>query len=586
MPTSVFVWHLSQPCARWTLMSCAGTGTASHTIPFLLPNVLVALTAAGVQPDGRHLDAAARFGCMSACRWFIEDDRLGPDQHYWSQLLSTGARSGHRAICDWCLDQAAHVPATGKALSSHALVLGASSAACGGYVALMTWLLQLAEELAEAEAEAGTATEALRKKALRDELVPATLAGCDLPTVLQLSDRCGLTTQGIPPAWKKGASCALANALRSRGKDWREKAEWLMARAGGDWGFGDWDVQQRLACAAVDHHPLEEAAERLTWLGDKGCPYEPCALACVITSGNTPALRWLLANGLTPDSLDLETRHRSDVGAAAARGHVAMLEALRQATSAWSLELWGAVLTGAAGLGCLVVLRWAAAQLGPDRLARLVADRMRDASVFNAAVKSGCAEAMRWVYDVGVRSRRGCAMEEFAWTCAVLSRSEAAVAFLAEVDCPQPRLGEPYQSAIEGRDWHMLPALAEAGLDFGPTRTTLYARALCCCASAQVLQWLAEEAGVDARAGEAEAGTVLREYLGSEYDSDEEEAEKEEEEWAEAAMEATEEGMEAEVTRRRRRRERGWWWGPEGRVVQGRGRRHGHHTGYGQWGPA
>ncbi|KAG2500809.1 hypothetical protein HYH03_001571 [Edaphochlamys debaryana] len=63
-----------------------------------VPNLEVALAAAGPAPQQEHLDAAASAGALDACRWLAAPGRIERGVS-WPQVLSAAAQGGQRGVC-------------------------------------------------------------------------------------------------------------------------------------------------------------------------------------------------------------------------------------------------------------------------------------------------------------------------------------------------------------------------------------------------------------------------------------------------------------------------------------------------------
>ncbi|KAG2500473.1 hypothetical protein HYH03_002039 [Edaphochlamys debaryana] len=423
-----------------------------------------------------------------------------------------------------------------------------------GHVDLLGWLLREASRLADAEAEAEAVGEAWGREEARKHLVSSALVGCDLATVLELWDWCGLDTLGVHPGWVSGGwRHVVAAALRSP-RDWRQKAEWVVERAT--------EMRQLALKPTVDlfeaalrpfpGHIPADSEERVAWLEGQGCRPDSSVLSSAVRAGDMAAFRMLRSRGVSLHSVISDVANfRGVITAAAQAGHLEMLQELRvqasRAAVGWGQHQWDAVLSSAASGGRLPILEWAGGCMTAGELRNI-----RREEVFRSAARSGSVAAMTWALE------HGCTADEEAWSCAVESGCEAAVDFLTTLGCPQPVTGEPYEKALEGRGWRLLLALHWAGVSFGPRRSRLYGLALAGGAPPDVLRWLEREAGADPRAGAAEAKTLHAcceacEESAEQWAADER-AQADEEVEAKADRD-----VEAEVERARRRHERGRW---------------------------
>ncbi|KAG2490113.1 hypothetical protein HYH03_011419 [Edaphochlamys debaryana] len=479
-----------------------------------LANLRVALTAAEAKlEDCSRLHAAAAGGYLETCRWLVDPSftkefsaERKPLSVSWPSLLNCAARSGQRAVCEWCLEQCKDVPdwnsrsmfpwvATNmergiKAKyirSSYALGSAACSAARGGHEGLTEWLLQQAAELAAAEA--GTRGEACGKEVIEQDLGPAALKGCDLAFVAKLTAPCGPGQPPYLPAhWpNKGGWPLLAAALFSRGLDWRSKVEWLLAR-GTQVLYTDRYIQCRLYQTGVEEPLLEALPERFDWLRNQGCsPVGSNALKTALRKGSAQAVGWLLANGAVSNAHDA-MMFLEAIWHAAVSGHLPALQALREGMELGPAH-WNPLLHGAAKGGQLRVLTWAAECLPPDALATQL-----NAKTFRLAALAGDPAVLRWMRE------HGAAWEPRAWLTGVGSGTEAVVEVLGELGCPQPAPDLIYGVALEKGQWRQLPVLRRAGVTLGPQPAAILALAALNRAPKHVRIWILDEAGIEPQA--------------------------------------------------------------------------------------
>ncbi|KAG2485906.1 hypothetical protein HYH03_015350 [Edaphochlamys debaryana] len=512
------VLRLSQPVPTWAFADHWGSKRSCRALTWaqrrqlveltarsdVVPNLETALAAAGLLPAEDLVLVAARAGALESCRWLVqrqglEAQHLGPRPdaqgwrpNQWEQILTHASRGGHRHVCEWALEQ----PDLGTALTaevrSRLAAKVASEALAGGHTELGDWLLETGEgskgiassanaggrdsedtedtEDSEDSSDSSDSSDSREENCTWNELYYAALRGCPLPAVQELfqqRDGDGRPTMGW---WH------LQAVLCSR-VDWRAKAEWLL-------GCGaeltqeayDWCAEEACLGDSVDARD-RACVERFQWLKERGCVppkgwevhawgASACVRACV-RAGLAAALHWLFGEGPRVWRVldELRPAPAPAVDAAAHAGHLAVLQRLHAARC--PLEPERLALMAALG-GRVHVLRWAL-----EDLRWQCPWKQRSALLFSAAARSGSVEALRYL-----QAQRGCAMGRGAWVPAVRSGCEAAVKLLAELGCPKPRGGEPYDDALQAGEFRILPLLASAGLGLGRNRRYLMKMAI------------------------------------------------------------------------------------------------------------
>ncbi|KAG2488241.1 hypothetical protein HYH03_013232 [Edaphochlamys debaryana] len=434
------------------------------------------------------LQAAARAGRLEACQWIY---RRGPSTlrepgphslqqqrrgGYLRAALEAGARGGHRAVCEWALQEPTPPPADpgSPAWSLEAV----EEAARGGHVELLDWLLSVRPDTCP---EPGLS-----------HVLACAAEGCALPAFRQLCARQdGL---GALCAWERWR--VLNHAVGSSLPDWEAKAEWLMCQ-GCELGTSavlSWAVIR--ATAAL---PEEEAAERLRWLEARGAPLEgPEALRAAVETGHAAAARHLLGLGVR-EGADLAVLR------AVEDGHLPVLKAIQE-TPGGVILLPGLLTDLALTVGQPHVAEWLTETFGAEE-----ASRGERALFLQGAVRSGSIRLMRYVrqHQYGAEeampwSRRGSARKwrKDLWVAATESGSEEALEFLmTEWGVPLP-VGEEAKvwaaAAVQG-DLHALRALRRlggSGLPWGSHSTlaaSVWRKETCEGAPLAVLQWLLAE---------------------------------------------------------------------------------------------
>ncbi|KAG2494527.1 hypothetical protein HYH03_007294 [Edaphochlamys debaryana] len=381
----------------------------------------VAAAAAGWVLTAAVLEAAAAAGALGACLWLHAPERRPPGVR-WQALLDKAARSGSRALCEWCL-------AHGASWCEEAVW----GAARGGHVDLMAWLLDCQPP--------GSGPVSW------PDVLEAAAEGCDLAAFQQL------WAQGGPKEGqlsRDARAFILHSAVGSRTPDWQAKAEFAL-------GQGCSPLWSAYHCAARHVTSGDAAVARFEWLKARGCrlddPQAPeqalaDALGWALEARSTPAVLWLLHEGPRP---------AADAGAAtllAARtGNVEALQALTGA--GYALPNPEAAAEDAAEAGQQPVLAWLLTEFGERGLGGLGPE------LFSSAAASGSCELMAWLRS------SGCAWDEGAWEQAADSGCEAALEWLASAGCPMSLDGRPYLCAAHNGDLRCLAALHRLGLPFG-----------------------------------------------------------------------------------------------------------------------
>ncbi|PNG99301.1 hypothetical protein TSOC_014923, partial [Tetrabaena socialis] len=210
-----------------------------------LENLQLLAESAGCSLTVELFEAAAAAGRLEVCRWLQQQ---GCYEQWWAlggAMAAAGA--GQRAMVEWILANAGDSGRTDLDSVGCRTRL-ACSAACGGHVGLMDWLLQ-------------------RHGLERDRRAAATLLvaaakGCDLPTLQRLYHT-------YPPQAAAGGGPArlgfvLTSAAGSPTPDWKAKVEWLE-------GLGAAASSSHDACTKAATCP--DALDRLTWLRGRGYPW-------------------------------------------------------------------------------------------------------------------------------------------------------------------------------------------------------------------------------------------------------------------------------------------------------------------------
>ncbi|PNH10038.1 hypothetical protein TSOC_003262 [Tetrabaena socialis] len=346
--------------------------------------------------------ATAAAGQLGVCIWLRErgccrNDRL---------VLRAAARAGQQAVCEWLLANGCpEVDTNGVA---------AASAAEGGHVGLMDWLLPHADGSHVAAMLMGAAE------------------GCDLPTLQRL-----LQTHFL-------GGCQPSTSIPTA--DGQAKLEWLEARG---YPRGTWACSE--AAAAPD------ALARLQWLRQRGYPLDefcgPCgqrggAAGSAGRAGNVEARQYVLGQGVRMSSTLL-------LAAAAQGGHVAVMEVLHAHGAHMSEE----TVRTAAAAAHLPAVAWLVEELG--------AAAALTASVFAAAARAGSMELLRWL------RAWSCPWDATVFAAAAEGGSEEQLEWLVEQGCPMGDDGEPYVPAVRHGDMFMLRCLRRLDCPWGLDGRTL-----------------------------------------------------------------------------------------------------------------
>ncbi|KAG2498300.1 hypothetical protein HYH03_003561 [Edaphochlamys debaryana] len=472
----------------------------------VVPNLEVALAAAGLAPSVKHLKAAAKTGATESVKWLMRQlsgNEDGRRKHLWEVALVGAAKAGEQELCRWCFEscpglfgRSAHKALVKAAYHGHAeLALqliaederlreaAAASEAEGpaqgeaaaegeaGAVAAEAAEAEPgeagAEPAAEAEAAAEAGVEAEGEDAdeayegdppdplfdgdpdwsLGQSLCEAAMAGCDLDTARRLVARCNEAHRYGTDAVLE---CQIRGALACTTPDWRAKFDWALA------AIGDYAPSAALYYPVLwaKRVPGASFPERLDWLRERGVRPEPILLRLALLRRNAWAVEWLLeeGGGVWPEAEGRRGLEHA-MEQAAEEGDLRLLKALHKAAGRCKVSLVEDMWEAAAKGGHLEVLEWLWETFA-DRRARR---HMRKSDALDEAAESGSVECMRWL------AARGCKATDDAWWAAVESGCEAAVELLAELGCPKPDADDEeasaaYRSALECSEWRM-PAL-------------------------------------------------------------------------------------------------------------------------------
>ncbi|PNH11604.1 Ankyrin repeat domain-containing protein [Tetrabaena socialis] len=351
---------------------------------------------------------------LEVCRWFRQQGGS------WSgALLDAAAGAGHKAVCEWLLNEVFLVDE-----------LTAAAAARGGHVGLMDWILvqtAAVDCLWAADAHIGGR-----------HVLEAAAAGCDLPTLQRLHhtylDSCG---RELPVVNQERVVVAAAGSPTA---DWRDKVEWLGAQ-----GY----PRSELACGEAAERV--DGRERLEWLQQQGYLLTAYVFSRAARHGNVDAMEFLRAQGV---QMSGELVLVSAPYAAAEGGHLAALKVLH----AHGARIGIMTVACAAEQGHLPVVAWLVETLG--------ATLALTASVSLFAAHSGSAELLAWLHQ------HGCPWNASTFAKAAIAGSEEQLEWLVEHGCPMGDDGAPYRQALGNGDLAMLRCLRRLGCPWGPVGCT------------------------------------------------------------------------------------------------------------------
>ncbi|PNH05853.1 Ankyrin repeat domain-containing protein, partial [Tetrabaena socialis] len=347
--------------------------------------------------------AAAAAGQLDMCVWlrgwgcpFLEGD-----------VLTAAAGAGQQAVCEWLLDNGCR---------NHWRATAAYSAAKGGHVGLMDWLL-----LRAGRANVGA-------------VLRGAAEGCNLATLQRLHHtHMGTLPEGLPALYGQDIITAAAGSPTT---DWRAKVEWLEAR-----GY----LQTTAACERAATKP--DALPRLQWLRQCGYPLDMGVVACAAGAGNVEALQYVLGQGAK--------MHAEVMRYAAEGGHLAVMEMLHVR----GVSVRGGAVVAAASSGHLPAVAWL--------VERLSAGAALTRRLFAAAARAGSMELLAWL------RARGCPWDATAFVAATDAGSEEQLEWLAEQGCPMGDDGDAYACAAHYGDLAMLRCLRRLGCPWGPDGSKL-----------------------------------------------------------------------------------------------------------------
>ncbi|PNH04222.1 Ankyrin repeat domain-containing protein [Tetrabaena socialis] len=405
VPHRAFLWRWAGPSAMRTLARqqrvqlprlTARSGSIANLEVLLARDDLPPVLGVGV------LEAAAAAGQLDVCAWLQERGCACQD----GDALTAAAGGGQQAVCEWLL--------ANRCLEVVDYSKAAASAAAGGHVGLMDWLLLRADRIDVAAAVLIGAAE-----------------GCDLPTLQRLHHTHVDMLPGPLPAGCKPH--ILSAAAGSPTADWQAKLEWLEAQG---------CSQTTAACTTAAAKP--DALPRLQWLRQRGYPLDMGVAARAAEAGNTEALQYVLGQGVVADDAYMMLR------AAQQGGHVAVMELLH----AGGVSINDYMTRTAAGAGHLPAVVWLVERLG--------AGAALTTHVFAAAAQAGSMELLAWL------QARGCPWDATVFTASAESGSEEQLEWLAEQGCPMGEDGEPYVRAVRRGTLGMLRCLRRLGCPWGP----------------------------------------------------------------------------------------------------------------------
>ncbi|GLI68745.1 hypothetical protein VaNZ11_013236 [Volvox africanus] len=462
-----------------------------------VPNLAIAVAAAGLVSAANVITAAAAAGQLDACEW------LKARGYPLFSCLEAAARSGNVSMCEWAL-------ACGCPWRDAVFKIAAK----GGDPWFIEWLLT--------RRPAGLAFP------YRSSFLPALARGCRQQALQRISriylncesgkdgerrrgcddgyaddgdrDDGGRDDGGDSPAAILARMQGMLKAAAgSQCEDWKETFLWLEAL--GCPSDGNNGSSVTAAAAGV----LPDAEDRLRWLHERGYNCNLNTAVEAVRKGNVSALSYLLMEGgLKLNDEDSDVEHLATT--AASRGHLEMLQLLHCHECPMDME----ALRGAARGGFLDVVRWLVDEPGvytpldavlmenaaySPSLELLMWLRSRgcpwDAAVLNAAASTGRMDKVKWLIEEGcprhddiiASAARGGCMEMLEWL--VQGQGYPFVS------------GWPYHAAGCQGDFAILECLRRLGCPWsgrGMTRSSLFYDCLGShstpCAPIEVLQWL------------------------------------------------------------------------------------------------
>ncbi|PNH07772.1 hypothetical protein TSOC_005743 [Tetrabaena socialis] len=455
---------------RRLLLSLTAASGCLENLQWLAAHVGCSLTR-------EAFEAAAAAGRLEVCRWLQQQ---GCDGHGWAlSAAKAAAGAGQRATVEWLLANARDSGRTDlKGAACHASLAcsaargghqqscymqwwalsGAEAAASAGQRAVVEWLLACARDSGHKEDDLGSVEDRtslacsaargghvctmdwlLQRRGLeRDGDAAATVLvaaaeGCDLPTLQRLYHA---YPQAAAGGWPDQI---LTSAAGSPTPDWKAKVEWLE-------GLGAAASSSPEACAKAASRP--DALDRLSWLRGRGYPWDWRATEAVAVAGNLDALRYLLAKGCPVQE--------STGWAVAEAGQLASLQALHAHSNTFTR--WKSALAGAGRGGHLPVVAWL--------LEQQLVSLLQCPSLLCKAANSGSVELLAWLRD------RGCPWGDDSFHCAVGAGSEEALDWLVAQGCPMPESRVPdddlYLKPACNEDWNTLACLRRLGCPWLP----------------------------------------------------------------------------------------------------------------------
>ncbi|PNH04452.1 hypothetical protein TSOC_009386 [Tetrabaena socialis] len=404
----------SNTFTRWN-SALAGAVRGGHlpVVAWLLEQQLWLAAHVGCSVAREVFEAAAAAGRLDACRWLQQQSCY---MQWWALSGAEAAASaGQRAVVEWllaCARDSGHKEDDLGSVEDRTSL--ACSAARGGHVCTMDWLLQRRGLERDGDAAA--------------TVLVAAAEGCDLPTLQRLYHA---YPQAAAGGWPDQI---LTSAAGSPTPDWKAKVEWLE-------GLGAAARSSPEACAKAASRP--DALDRLTWLRGRGYPWDWRATDAVAVAGNLDALRYLLAKGCPVQE--------STGWAVAEAGQLASLQALHAHSNTFTR--WKSALAGAGRGGHLPVVAWL--------LEQQLVSLLQCPSLLCKAANSGSVELLAWLRD------RGCPWGDDSFHCAVGAGSEEALEWLVAQGCPMQeprgRDDDPYLTAARQGDWGTLACLRRLG---------------------------------------------------------------------------------------------------------------------------
>ena len=410
-----------QPLAEGVVEAAAAAGQLG---------ILQHLLSGGCSWDSATACTAAGQGRTQVCLWLLGGPSKGEpfctaakDAPVLGDMLSAAARAGQAQTCKKV------VAARGHWLPYGQLYFAAGSAAAGGQVSLMDWLL--------GEVNSGAASAAAMRGAA--QLLCDAAGGVDVQTLQRLHAQYWSRIPGGAAA-SVGADMLWRAAL-GHTANYQEKIEWLLS-LGYTPGGPRWPVCLEVK-ASLRSPRASDLAPRLRFLQDKGFPLGSASLSYVLsgTQDEPGALVFLLDEaGL--QAVALEKGAPQVAYMACRHGRMDSLQVLLQ--RGW--------LAPAASVR--KALR-ACAETGNEAVAACVLDTLcgggdgqhpLTAELFVAAAGLGSVPLLQQLRN------RGCNFDAAAWTPAIRSGCEALLDWLHAEGCPMPvRLCSPGRCAAQGQ---------------------------------------------------------------------------------------------------------------------------------------